>query len=80
MFDDARNVGAYMASMEKLIGMLDKFDTIYPAHGLFPIPPDTVKKALAAAKKLVAGELEPEEPPFPLPAKMYMHDGVGFFY
>ena len=80
MFDEVRSIHAYMASMYKLIGLFDAFDTIFPAHGQCPVPKDTVNKALAAAEKLLAGELSPVDPPMPIPAKMYLHDGVGFFY
>ena len=80
MFGDARDIHAYIASMEKLIKLKDSFDTIYPAHGPLPQPPGQIDKALVSARKLLAGELSPSEPPFPLPAKMYMHDGAGFFY
>jgi glyoxylase-like metal-dependent hydrolase (beta-lactamase superfamily II) len=79
MFDDMRNLHAYLASMEKLVGMKDAFDAVYPSHGPFPILPETVNKALAATIKMLAGELAPKEPPFPIPAKMYIHDGAGFF-
>jgi len=80
MFGEMRNFCAYIASMEKLIGMLGAFDTIYPAHGPFPVPASQVEKQLAAAKKLIAGELSAQEPPMEIPAKMYEHDGAAFFY
>jgi len=69
---------AYFASMEKLSAMAGSFDWIYPSHGQLPLPPGQIGKEIAAAEKLLAGELQPMEPPFPLPAKMYMHDGAGF--
>jgi len=80
MFGEARNFCAYFASMEKLLKMRDSFDTIYPAHGTFPIAPVSIEKSIAAAKKLLAGELDPMEPPFDIPAKMYEYDGAAFFY
>ena len=80
MFGEGRNIYAYMASMEKLIAMKDAFDEIYPAHGPLPLPAGQIDKSLTAAKKLLLNEISPEEPQFPLPAKMYMHDGAGFFY
>ena len=80
MFGAHRNIYAYIASMEKLLAASDAYDTIYPSHGPLPIPSEQVEKALAAAHKLLAGELSPQEPPFPLPAKMYMREGAGFFY
>ena len=46
MFDDERSIHAYIASMYKLLGLFDSFDSILPAHGICPIPKDTVNKAL----------------------------------
>ena len=80
MFGEGRDIRAYMASMVKLIGMKDAFSEIYPSHGPLPLATGQIDKALAAAEKLLAGELSPEEPPFPIPAKMYMYDGAGFYY
>ena len=80
MFGDERSVQAYITSMEKLNKMRSAFDLIYPAHGPLPLMPGRIDEMLESAKKLVAGELQPQEPPFPLPAKMYMHNGAGFFY
>ena len=80
MFGEGRDFNMYMESVIKLIGMKSAFDHIYPAHGQFPIPLEQLDKALAAAKKLLAGELSPEEHPYPFPAKMYTFDGAGFLY
>jgi glyoxylase-like metal-dependent hydrolase (beta-lactamase superfamily II) len=80
MFDEVRSIPAYMASMDRLIALSEAYDEVYPSHGQFPIPPETAQKALLAAKKLLAGELTAQDPPMPVPAKVYMHDGVGFFY
>ena len=80
MFGDSRNFRAYISSMEKLADMRNLFDKIYPAHGPFPLPSGQIDKMIISANKLLAGELTPEEPPFPLPAKLYMHDGASFFY
>jgi glyoxylase-like metal-dependent hydrolase (beta-lactamase superfamily II) len=80
MFGEVRDLRAYIASMEKLVQLQGAFDTVYPAHGPFPVAPAQTEKALAAAKKLLAGELTPSEPPFPLPAKLYAHGGAAFFY
>jgi glyoxylase-like metal-dependent hydrolase (beta-lactamase superfamily II) len=80
MFGEERCFTAFLASMDKLIAMQGAFDEIYPAHGPLPIPASQIQGVVAAAHKLLAGELTPEEPPFPLPAKMYMDNGAGFFY
>ncbi len=80
MFGKARNIQAYMISMEKLLGMTTAIDTIYTSHGEFPMPVSRINQQLVAARKLYNNELEAQEPPFQLPAKMYIHDGAGFFY
>ena len=80
MFGEGRDINAYMASMERLDAIKETFDEIYPSHGPSPLYPDHIQKAITAAKKLLADELTPQDPPFPLPAKMYIHDGTGFFY
>lgn len=79
MIGEDRNFDAYMESMEKLSCMKTAFDEIYPGHGMIPLPPEQIDKLITAAKKLAAGELSPLEPPFPMPAKMYVYDGAGFY-
>lgn len=80
MFGEIRNIRAYAASMERLLALREEFDVIYPSHGPFPVAREQIGKALAAAKKLAAGELSPQEPPFPIPAKMYAFEGAAFFF
>ena len=79
MFGDFRDFHSYIFSMKKLSAMKGAFDEIYPSHGPFPLPADMVDKALAAAKKYLAGELKAADPPMEIPAKLYEHDGAGFF-
>ena len=80
MFSDERSMHAYIMSLEKLASMKDAFDEIYPAHGQLPLPPGRIDEMLAAAKKLLSGEIEPEESPFPIPAKMYKYNDVTIIY
>jgi len=82
LFGEKRSVDAYILSIEKLLGLRDSFDTLYSAHGLFPLPPETLEKQLAAAQKLRAGELPPpKDPPRPdIPAKVYEYDGAAFIF
>lgn len=80
MFGESRSLTAYMLSLKKLLSMSDAFDTIYPSHGTFPLKPEQITIALAAAEKLFAGELVGEDPPHPLPAKLYSYNGGMFFY
>lgn len=80
MFGSMRSVHAYIDSLEKLSGLSNSFDTIYPSHGPFPIGTELIEKLIAGAEKLLKGELEEQEPPFEVPAKMYVADGAAFFY
>lgn len=79
LFGEDRDLDAYKASLEKLSGMQAAFDEIYPGHGDFPLRPAQVDKLIAAVNKLRAGELEPQEPMFPMPAKMYVYDGASLY-
>ena len=80
IFSAVRSIYAHMESMKKLISMKDAYDAIYAAHGDFPVAPEQAERLLTAGEKLTAGELEPIDPPFPIPAKMYIYDGASFFY
>jgi len=80
MFGPARNLTAYLASLEKLIKLQGAFDVIYPSHGTFPISPEQIETVRKAALELAAGALPPQEPPIPVPAQMYAGDGASFYF
>ncbi|MBQ8831463.1 MAG: MBL fold metallo-hydrolase [Oscillospiraceae bacterium] len=80
MFGEMRNLPTYMESLKKLISMSDSFDTVYPSHGTFPLTHYQISANLEAAEKLAAGELEAQEPPMPVPAKLYSYKDASFFY
>jgi len=79
MFGEGRDIHAFMESMKMLSGMKEAFDAIYPSHGPIPLPPEQIDKQIEAAEMYLAGKLMPQEPPFPMPAKMYVHGGAGFY-
>ena len=79
LFGEDRDFDAYMASMKKLLDLKTEYDAIYPGHGELPLAPVQIEKLIAAAEKLRANELPPLEPPFPMPAKMYVYEGAGFY-
>ncbi len=79
MFGPFRNFQAYIFSLKRLSAMGDLFDTIYPSHGPFPVEKDTIDKLIAAAHSFLRGEIPAQTPPYDIPAKMYVTDGVGFF-
>lgn len=80
LFGKMRSVRAYIDSLEKLSKLKVSFDTIYPSHGPFPLGTGSIDKLIAGAEKLLKGELRAQEPPFELPAKMYVSEGAAFFY
>lgn len=80
MFGKMRSVHAYIHSLEKLSGMSESFDVIYPSHGPFPLGTNLIESLIAGAEKLLRGELEAQAPPFELPARMYVAEGAAFFY
>jgi glyoxylase-like metal-dependent hydrolase (beta-lactamase superfamily II) len=80
IFGDMRSLDAYIDSLTRLEGKKDLIREIWPSHGSFPLPPDAIGKQKEAALKLKAGELEADEAPDGLPAKMYLHKDVGFYY
>lgn len=43
MFGPKRNIGNYIMSLEKLLKMSDKFDTIYGSHGSLTVPVDQIE-------------------------------------
>jgi glyoxylase-like metal-dependent hydrolase (beta-lactamase superfamily II) len=80
IFGGVRNIRAFRESMEKLYGLKDAFDTVYPSHGPFPAHKDMIDKLRTAAEKLAAGELAGVAPPFEIPALLYEYEGAAFFF
>lgn len=80
MFGQARNLSAYIESLEKLLSLRGCFDSIYPSHGPFPLEPDFILNQKRCALHLLAGELEGTAPPIDIPAQMFSSDGAAFYY
>ncbi len=79
IFGEGRSLEAFIISNIKLQKLSALFDNIYCCHGSMVLPTQWVAKTGAAARKLLAGELNSAEPPIPIEAKSYKHDGVVFF-
>ncbi|MDR1067735.1 MAG: MBL fold metallo-hydrolase [Clostridiales Family XIII bacterium] len=79
IFSPFRSIRAYAASMEKLLALAGDVDVVYASHGPAKVDPGQIRKQLAAARKLMAGELTGAPPPFELPALMYEYGGAAFF-
>ncbi|MDR0813668.1 MAG: MBL fold metallo-hydrolase [Oscillospiraceae bacterium] len=79
LFGAQRSLPAFIASMEKLTRLASAFDTILPSHGDCPVPASQLGAVKATAEALARGELTPQDPPFPLPAKLYTDGAAAFF-
>lgn len=60
MFGVQREFHAYVASMARLEGLMDRFDVIYPSHSAFPVEPALIPALKEAAEKMLRGELPSE--------------------
>ncbi len=78
MFGPQRSMLAYFSSLQRLVRQSEYFDRIYPAHGPMPLGPEIITRLMDCCEAALAGKLEAQEPPFPLPAKLYTQNGVGF--
>ena len=63
MFNQGRNVPAYIASLERLNKMNDAFDTIWPSHSDCPIKADIIPGLLKGIHELLDGKLVEEDVP-----------------
>lgn len=80
IFGEMRNLDAFKVSLARLLSRSDEISVIYPSHGVFPQEKEQIARLLSCADKLQRGEIEPQEPPMPIPAKMYCADGAGYYY
>jgi glyoxylase-like metal-dependent hydrolase (beta-lactamase superfamily II) len=60
MFGPQRNLADFVASLEKLQKMSDKFDLIFACHGALSVKPAVIPELIAGAKKVLAGEIKGE--------------------
>ena len=58
LFGWHREIHAYLESLKKLEGMLDRFDIIYPSHGTPEVKPAFVSRLRSGIEKVIAGEVE----------------------
>lgn len=80
MFGEGRNLEQYIESFKNLEPYKDKFDTIYPSHGNFPVYPSLIPKLIECAKKILNGEAEGQEVDlWGNKAFLYKFDCAGFF-
>ena len=58
MFGVQREMHAYLFSLKKIEKMKDRFDTIYPSHGSFPVEPELIAALHEGAERVLAGQVE----------------------
>ena len=75
-----RNIDAYILSLEKLNGMRDRFDTIYPPHGSFPVGADILDGLIHGIKGAQNGKIAGVETDFVENSKMYDVGVAKFVY
>ncbi len=80
MFGNIRNIHAYIASMKKLKKLSSGFDLIYPSHGPCPLRTDMIDELIVGAMRVANGDIAPQDPPFEMPAKMYVSGRASFFW
>ena len=52
MFGKYRDINAYIPSMKKLLTYRDRFDTVFPSHGEFPVKPELIGKLIEGAEQI----------------------------
>lgn len=80
LFGQGRNLPAYRASLDKLAALSYRFDWVLPSHGEALIPASALRDVREGAAALQAGQLQPQEPPRPMPCKLYTTGKASFLY
>lgn len=78
MFNQGRNIYAYIESMKKLEKIKDSFDVIYTSHGELKQKPSIIAELIEGAEQIAEGKVEGIKPPRPLPCKLYKYKDVMF--
>jgi glyoxylase-like metal-dependent hydrolase (beta-lactamase superfamily II) len=81
MFGSGRCFPAYICSIERLIKMIDCFDTLHSAHGSPALNPDILHETLDVSRLMLAGKIEGTPPPqVDASHKFYKSGRIGFMY
>lgn len=60
MFGVEREMHAYIRSLEKLEGYMDRFDLVFPSHGTCPLSPGYIPRLKEKAKEVLEGKTKGE--------------------
>ena len=80
MMGEGRNFAAFRASMHKLEGLLENFDTIYSSHHELSVKADIIKQLYSGAGKVLKNQVKGK--PEKLHDKMihcFSVDGISFY-
>lgn len=81
MLGPDRRIETLKASLEHLLAnWSDRFDTVFPAHGEFPLPASILPELIESAAHVLAGDCVPEPADFHGRTVMRYHWGVGTFF
>ena len=78
MCDQGRNFDAYICSLEKLMRLRSRFDTVYAPHGSFPNSAGILDGIYNGAKSIKNGEIEGVDTDF-IPGKKFFNTGAAKF-
>lgn len=79
LFDEEHDYEKYKASLLRLKSCSADYDCIYTSHGAYKVENAQIDNQLACLDECLAGKVPAEEPPFPMPAKMYRSHGAGYY-
>ncbi|MDR0949240.1 MAG: MBL fold metallo-hydrolase [Lachnospiraceae bacterium] len=79
LFGNGRNLPLYIQSLERLEEEFPGY-RYYACHGEVLVGESQLNAQLACAKKVLAGELEGDNPPHPMPCKLYRYGGAALLY
>ncbi len=80
MFGNQRNIKDYVKSLKHILEYRNRFDTVYPSHGNFPVSPDLIDKLINGAESIIDGSAKGEDMElFGNPIKLYKFSYAGFY-
>lgn len=71
MFGEGRDFDRYIASMDRLKGFKELYDTVYASHGELTAPEGVEEDLKKLAISIRAGEAQGTKPPFDMPCLLY---------
>jgi glyoxylase-like metal-dependent hydrolase (beta-lactamase superfamily II) len=80
MFGEGRFLEAYIASLMRLEEKSKNFKRLYGCHGDTEVAISQIGIQREGAVKLLAGELEPMQPPFDMPCKLYQYQSAAYLF